>query len=121
MKCEEKGVDVTPVVKKITSNQDNFRSGRAIEKLIVEEYISQFGSRDSAKKIQIDAGLVTKGTFINVDHSHVIKYDEKIRPISLYVLRFSIRMCSRTNYFAQMGSGHCLPPASRLEKVQRNP
>jgi len=52
MKCEEKGVDVTPVVKKITSNQDNFRSGRAIEKLVVEEYISQFGSRDSARKFR---------------------------------------------------------------------
>ncbi len=48
MKCEDKGVDPEPVVKQILAHQDNFRSGRAIEKLIVEEYIAQFG--DDAKK-----------------------------------------------------------------------
>ncbi|MGA2875624.1 MAG: ATP-binding protein [Nitrososphaerales archaeon] len=50
MKCEEKGVDSNQVIKRINSNPENFRSGRAIEKLIVEEYISQFGSQESAKK-----------------------------------------------------------------------
>ena len=50
MKCEEKGVDSNQVIKRINSDPDNFRSGRAIEKLIVEEYIAQFGSRESAKK-----------------------------------------------------------------------
>lgn len=50
MKCEEKGVDSNQVIKKINADPENFRSGRAIEKLIVEEYIAQFGSRESAKK-----------------------------------------------------------------------
>jgi SpoVK/Ycf46/Vps4 family AAA+-type ATPase len=49
LKCEIKGVDPAPVIKKIDSDQDMFRSGRAIEKLIVEAYITQFG-RQSARK-----------------------------------------------------------------------
>lgn len=44
MKCEEKGVDVDSVLEKVRSEGgNNFRSGRAIEKLIIEEYIEQFG------------------------------------------------------------------------------
>lgn len=44
MKCAEKGVDPAPVLKKIGSeNNNNFKSGRAIEKLVIEEYIEQFG------------------------------------------------------------------------------
>ena len=43
LKCVEKGVDPMPVTKRIASEEDKFRSGRAIEKLVVEEYIAQFG------------------------------------------------------------------------------
>lgn len=47
MKCEEKGVDPAPVVSKISSEPDNYRSGRAIEKLVVEAYITQYGAGKS--------------------------------------------------------------------------
>ncbi|MGI0091166.1 MAG: ATP-binding protein [Nitrososphaerales archaeon] len=51
MKCAEKEVDPAPVTKRISSEQGSFRSGRAIDKLIVEEYITQFGkNRERAAK-----------------------------------------------------------------------
>lgn len=47
MKCEEKNLDAAPVIKHMNSEPEAFKSGRAIEKLIVEEYIQQFGRTDS--------------------------------------------------------------------------
>ncbi len=43
MKCAERGVDPVAVIDRIKSNEGNFRSGRAIDKLVVEEYINQVG------------------------------------------------------------------------------
>jgi AAA+ superfamily predicted ATPase len=43
MKCAEKGIDPTKVEERIRSAPETFRSGRAIEKLVVKEYISQIG------------------------------------------------------------------------------
>lgn len=43
LKCGRKGVDLEPVKNKINSEPEAYRSGREIEKLVVEEYISQFG------------------------------------------------------------------------------
>lgn len=46
MKCERMGVDPSPVLEKINSeNGSTFKSGRAIEKLVVEQYIEQFGKK----------------------------------------------------------------------------
>jgi SpoVK/Ycf46/Vps4 family AAA+-type ATPase len=49
IKCAQKGVDPASVTKKISSEPNKFRSGRSIDKLIVEEYIMQFGE-ESGKK-----------------------------------------------------------------------
>jgi transitional endoplasmic reticulum ATPase len=43
LKCAERGVDPVPVLKKVGSDGNSSRSGRAIEKLVIEEYIEQFG------------------------------------------------------------------------------
>ena len=51
MKCEEKGADPSPVLRKISSeNGNNFKSGRAIEKLVIEQYIEQFGKELNGRK-----------------------------------------------------------------------
>jgi len=45
MKCTEKGLDPTKVEETIRAEPDVFGSGRAIEKLVVREYIRQVGDR----------------------------------------------------------------------------
>lgn len=43
MRCSERGVDPISVIEKIRASSSSFRSGRAIDKLVVEEYIDQMG------------------------------------------------------------------------------
>jgi SpoVK/Ycf46/Vps4 family AAA+-type ATPase len=43
MKCAEKRIDPARAVESIRADPDTFRSGRAIEKLVVREYIRQIG------------------------------------------------------------------------------
>lgn len=47
MKCAERGVDATSVEAMVRQKPEEFRSGRAIEKLVVREYIRQVGSRQA--------------------------------------------------------------------------
>jgi transitional endoplasmic reticulum ATPase len=49
MKCAEKGMDSTSSEERIHSNPESFRSGRAIEKLVVKEYIRQVGGQLSTR------------------------------------------------------------------------
>lgn len=43
MKCAEKGIDPATAAERIRAEPEAFRSGRAIEKLVVTEYIRQVG------------------------------------------------------------------------------
>jgi SpoVK/Ycf46/Vps4 family AAA+-type ATPase len=46
MKCAEKGIDPLRAEEAIRAEPKAFKSGRAIEKLVVKEYISQIGGRE---------------------------------------------------------------------------
>ncbi|MDA4121834.1 MAG: ATP-binding protein [Thaumarchaeota archaeon] len=48
MKCKEKGLDPARVEETIRAESEAFGSGRAIEKLVVREYIRQVGGRTNA-------------------------------------------------------------------------
>ena len=43
MKCAERGIDPARAEERIKAEPESFRSGRAIEKLVVKEYIDQVG------------------------------------------------------------------------------
>jgi SpoVK/Ycf46/Vps4 family AAA+-type ATPase len=47
MKCTEKGIEAAKVEALVRESPEQFRSGRAIEKLVVREYIRQVGERNN--------------------------------------------------------------------------
>jgi hypothetical protein len=65
MKSGEKDVNPDSVTEKIGLEPDSSKSGRAIEKLVVEEYVAQFGGIGEKKGILlISKPPVTKGNFL---------------------------------------------------------
>jgi len=54
MKCAEKGIDPAGAEERVRAEPEEFRSGRAIEKLVVKEYIRQVG-RATVRRLEKSA------------------------------------------------------------------